>query len=57
MQWTATQPVYVHSSSRNQAVYNPQSGEVVGPDGVKYYVSNSKNPGDDGWKDMLAPAS
>jgi phospholipid/cholesterol/gamma-HCH transport system substrate-binding protein len=24
---------------------------------VKYSVSNSKNPGDDGWKEMLAPAS
>jgi phospholipid/cholesterol/gamma-HCH transport system substrate-binding protein len=39
------------------AVYSPSSGEVVGPDGVKYSVSNSKNPGDDGWKEMLAPAS
>ncbi|BBZ09776.1 mammalian cell entry protein [Mycolicibacterium doricum] len=38
------------------AVYNPASGEVVGPDGVKYDVSNSNNPGDDGWKEMLAPA-
>jgi phospholipid/cholesterol/gamma-HCH transport system substrate-binding protein len=39
------------------AVYAPSSGEVVGPDGVKYNVSNSRNPGDDGWKEMLAPAS
>jgi phospholipid/cholesterol/gamma-HCH transport system substrate-binding protein len=39
------------------AVYNPASGEVVGPDGVRYNVSNSSNPGDDGWKEMLAPAS
>ncbi|MGH3675159.1 MAG: virulence factor Mce family protein [Mycobacterium sp.] len=39
------------------AVYNPASGEVVGPDGVKYSVSNSSNTGDDGWKEMLAPAS
>lgn len=38
------------------AVYDPASGEVVGPDGVKYDVSNSNNPGDDGWKEMLAPA-
>jgi phospholipid/cholesterol/gamma-HCH transport system substrate-binding protein len=38
------------------AVYSPSSGEVVGPDGVKYNVSNSNNPGDDGWKEMLAPA-
>ncbi|MGX9789099.1 MCE family protein [Mycobacterium sp. MMS18-G62] len=39
------------------AVYSPQSGEVVGPDGVRYNVSNSNNSGDDGWKEMLAPAS
>jgi phospholipid/cholesterol/gamma-HCH transport system substrate-binding protein len=38
------------------AVYSPTSGQVVGPDGVKYNVSNSSNPGDDGWKEMLAPA-
>jgi phospholipid/cholesterol/gamma-HCH transport system substrate-binding protein len=39
------------------AVYSPASGQVVGPDGVRYNVSNSSNPGDDGWKEMLAPAS
>lgn len=39
------------------ATYSPQSGQVVGPDGVKYAVKNSSNPGDDGWKEMLAPAS
>ncbi|CPR05036.1 MCE-family protein Mce1F [Mycobacterium bohemicum DSM 44277] len=38
------------------AVYSPQSGELVGPDGVKYSVENSSKTGDDGWKDMLAPA-
>ncbi|CAN3126450.1 MCE family protein [Mycobacterium sp. smrl_JER01] len=38
------------------AAYSPSSGEVVGPDGVRYNVSNSSNPGDDGWKEMLAPA-
>lgn len=38
------------------ALYNPTSGQVVGPDGVQYSVSNSKNAGDDGWKEMLAPA-
>jgi phospholipid/cholesterol/gamma-HCH transport system substrate-binding protein len=37
------------------AVYTPQSGELVGPDGVKYTVENSSKTGDDGWKDMLAP--
>jgi phospholipid/cholesterol/gamma-HCH transport system substrate-binding protein len=39
------------------AVYSPSSGEVVGPDGIRYNVSNSSKPGDDGWKEMLAPAS
>jgi phospholipid/cholesterol/gamma-HCH transport system substrate-binding protein len=39
------------------AVYSPTSGQVVGPDGVRYNVSNSSNPGDNGWKEMLAPAS
>ncbi|GAA4532376.1 virulence factor Mce family protein [Mycobacterium paraffinicum] len=38
------------------AVYSPQSGELVGPDGVKYSVENSARTGDDGWKEMLAPA-
>ncbi len=37
------------------AVYSPQSGELVGPDGVKYSVQNSTKTGDDGWKEMLAP--
>ncbi|HTY34435.1 MCE family protein [Mycobacterium sp.] len=37
------------------AVYSPQSGELVGPDGVRYAVDNSTRTGDDGWKDMLAP--
>jgi phospholipid/cholesterol/gamma-HCH transport system substrate-binding protein len=40
----------------NTATYNPQSGEVVGPDGVKYTVNSSTSTGDDGWKGMLAPA-
>jgi phospholipid/cholesterol/gamma-HCH transport system substrate-binding protein len=38
------------------AVYSPMSGEVMGPDGSKYSVNNSSNTGDDGWKEMLAPA-
>jgi phospholipid/cholesterol/gamma-HCH transport system substrate-binding protein len=38
------------------AIYSPMTGEVVGPDGAKYSVSNSSNTGDDGWKEMLAPA-
>ena len=47
----------VYTPAPGSAVYSPTSGEVVGPDGVKYSVSNSNNPGDDGWKEMLAPAS
>jgi phospholipid/cholesterol/gamma-HCH transport system substrate-binding protein len=38
------------------AVYSPQSGELVGPDGIKYTIENSTKTGDDGWKEMLAPA-
>jgi phospholipid/cholesterol/gamma-HCH transport system substrate-binding protein len=38
------------------AVYSPQSGELAGPNGLKYAVDNSNKTGDDGWKDMLAPA-
>ena len=39
------------------AIYSPQSGEVVAPDGTKFAVSNSTKTGDDGWKEMLAPAA
>jgi phospholipid/cholesterol/gamma-HCH transport system substrate-binding protein len=46
--------VYVPSGPP-AAAYSPQSGELVGPDGVKYAVENSNKTGDDGWKDMLAP--
>jgi phospholipid/cholesterol/gamma-HCH transport system substrate-binding protein len=47
--------IYTPTSSA-AAVYNPQSGEVVGPDGVKYTVDSSISTGDEGWKEMLAPA-
>ena len=43
-------------AASNTAVYNPQSGQLVGPDGVKYSVTTSSSTGDDGWKEMLAPA-
>ncbi|MDN4521847.1 MCE family protein [Mycolicibacterium sp. jd] len=36
--------------------YETQSGQITGPDGVKYSVDNTIEPGDDGWKRMLAPA-
>ena len=39
------------------AIYSPSSGTVVGPDGVNYSVTNSSDPGENGWKEMLAPAS
>ncbi len=32
-----------------------QSAEITGPDGVRYFVQNATT-GDDGWKQMLAPA-
>ena len=38
------------------ATYSPMSGVVMGPDGSQYSVNNSSNTGDDGWKEMLAPA-
>jgi phospholipid/cholesterol/gamma-HCH transport system substrate-binding protein len=38
------------------AIYSPSSGQVVGPDGVQYSVTNSSDPGENGWKEMLAPA-
>ncbi|MDF2824424.1 MAG: mammalian cell entry protein [Mycobacterium sp.] len=46
----------IYTPAPNSATYNPQAGEVVGPDGVKYSVSNSTNTGEEGWKEMLAPA-
>ncbi|OBK35588.1 mammalian cell entry protein [Mycobacterium sp. 1245111.1] len=38
------------------AIYLPSSGEVVGPDGARYSLEDSRHTGDNGWKDMLAPA-
>jgi phospholipid/cholesterol/gamma-HCH transport system substrate-binding protein len=49
-------PCFYTPSGPPSAVYSPQSGELVGPDGVKYSVENSTKTGDDGWKEMLAPA-
>ena len=50
-------PCVYTPASGPTAIYNPSSGEVLGPDGVTYSVNNSNKPGDDGWKEMLAPAS
>jgi phospholipid/cholesterol/gamma-HCH transport system substrate-binding protein len=49
-------PCIYTPASGPTAIYNPSSGEVDGPDGVKYSVSNSSDPGENGWKEMLAPA-
>ena len=49
-------PCVYTPSGPPSAVYSPQSGLLVGPDGVKYSVENSTKTGDDGWKEMLAPA-
>jgi phospholipid/cholesterol/gamma-HCH transport system substrate-binding protein len=50
-------PCIYTPASGPTAIYSPSSGEVVGPDGVTYSVTNSSKTGDDGWKEMLAPAS
>ena len=49
-------PCVYTPSGPPSALYSPQSGDLVGPDGVKYSVENSTKTGDDGWKEMLAPA-
>jgi phospholipid/cholesterol/gamma-HCH transport system substrate-binding protein len=46
----------VYTPASPAAIYIPSSGEVVGPDGVKYTLENSTHIGDDGWKQMLASA-
>jgi phospholipid/cholesterol/gamma-HCH transport system substrate-binding protein len=46
--------VYTPTGPPN-ATLNTQSGEITGPDGVRYSVQNSSDTGDDGWKRMLGP--
>ena len=43
-------------ATKASTTYNAASGEIVGPDGTTYTVQNSTTTGDDGWKEMLAPA-
>jgi phospholipid/cholesterol/gamma-HCH transport system substrate-binding protein len=38
------------------AIYNPQSGQIMAPDGTRYSITDSPGTGDDGWKEMLQPA-
>ena len=45
------------SATNTSAVYDAQTGDIVGPDGTTYTVKNSTSTGDDGWKEMLAPVS
>jgi phospholipid/cholesterol/gamma-HCH transport system substrate-binding protein len=47
----------IYTPASPSAIYVPSSGELVGPDGVKYAVENSSHTGEDGWKDMLAPTA
>ena len=44
-------------ATRTSATYDAATGVLVGPDGTTYTVKNSTTTGDDGWKEMLAPAS
>jgi phospholipid/cholesterol/gamma-HCH transport system substrate-binding protein len=46
----------IYTPANSTAVYLPTSGEVLGADGRKYSLEESHHLGDDGWKDMLAPA-
>jgi phospholipid/cholesterol/gamma-HCH transport system substrate-binding protein len=46
----------IYTPSGPVAVYNPQSGAVATSDGSRYRIKDSTNTGDDGWKEMLAPA-
>jgi phospholipid/cholesterol/gamma-HCH transport system substrate-binding protein len=47
---------YTGDPSPGTAVYSPQTEEAFGPNGIGYTVVDSRNIGQDGWKDMLAPA-
>jgi phospholipid/cholesterol/gamma-HCH transport system substrate-binding protein len=49
-------PCIYTPASGPAAIYSPQSGEVIAPDGSKFTITNSNNTGDDGWKQMLALA-
>jgi phospholipid/cholesterol/gamma-HCH transport system substrate-binding protein len=50
-------PCHYTPAQSPTAIYNPQSGEVMAPDGSRYSVKDSPTTGDDGWKAMLAPAN
>jgi phospholipid/cholesterol/gamma-HCH transport system substrate-binding protein len=48
-------PCVYTPASGPAAIYSPQSGEVIAPDGSRFTITNS-TPSDDEWKEMLAPA-
>ncbi|MBV8965853.1 MAG: hypothetical protein JO191_06725, partial [Mycobacteriaceae bacterium] len=54
--YTPIPPVAPLAPAGPVAIYNPQSGEVVAPDGSRYSIKDSTTTGDDEWKEMLAPA-
>jgi phospholipid/cholesterol/gamma-HCH transport system substrate-binding protein len=45
----------IYTPAGPSAIYLPSSGEVVGPDGARYSLQDSRDIGEDGWKNMLAP--
>jgi phospholipid/cholesterol/gamma-HCH transport system substrate-binding protein len=49
-------PCAYNPAAGPSAIYTPQSGELVSPDGTRFTVSESTDIGGDGWKHMLAPA-
>lgn len=49
-------PCVYSPSAVSATIYDVQSGKIVGPDGIVFSVANSADVGDDGWKQMLAPA-
>jgi len=46
----------IYTPASPSAIYVPSSGDVVGPDGARYSLQDSRDIGEDGWKRMLAPA-
>jgi phospholipid/cholesterol/gamma-HCH transport system substrate-binding protein len=45
----------IYTPAVPSAIYLPSSGDVVGPDGARYSLQDSRDIGEDGWKSMLAP--
>ena len=56
MQRATAEPLRLHPRRASLGCLQPTERRLVGPDGAKYGVEDSRKTGDDGWKDMLAPA-